>query len=102
KPMEQIYAIRVERGVSERRLEELGVADWSRWKSGECGYLWDWIVDEWVYIVSGSLLVHPVNSDLSGEYFAGDLVRFPKWFDAQLFFRGDYEQRYRFVAYGDN
>ncbi|RVW97405.1 hypothetical protein CK203_026322 [Vitis vinifera] len=32
----------------------------------------------------------------------GDLVRYPKWFEADLFFNGPYQERYRFRAYGDD
>lgn len=36
------------------------------------------------------------------RFVAGDLVRYPKWFEADLFFDGPYEEKYRFLAFGDD
>ncbi|CAA6659200.1 unnamed protein product [Spirodela intermedia] len=36
------------------------------------------------------------------RFVEGDLIRYPKWFEADLFFDGPYEERYRFRAYGDD
>ncbi|KAJ6820213.1 uncharacterized protein M6B38_348675 [Iris pallida] len=105
RPLEEIYNVRVERGVSRDRLEELGVERWSSWRSGRCRLPWDWHVDQQVYVVSGEVRVVPEGCR-TGERFmrfvAGDLVRYPKWFEADLFFDGPYEERYRFRAYGDD
>ncbi|KAG1361984.1 hypothetical protein COCNU_10G002030 [Cocos nucifera] len=105
RPLEEVYNVRVERGVSKERLEELSVERWSTWKTGRCRLPWDWHVDQQVYIVSGEVRVVPEGAK-SGDRFmrfvAGDLVRYPKWFEADLFFDGPYEERYRFRAYGDD
>ncbi|PKA58840.1 hypothetical protein AXF42_Ash000933 [Apostasia shenzhenica] len=105
RPLEEIYNVRVERGVSKERLAELGVDRWSTWKTGKCRVPWDWHVDQQVYVVSGEVRVVPEGAK-SGErymrFVAGDLVRYPKWFEADLFFNGPYEERYRFRAYGDD
>ncbi|PKU77246.1 uncharacterized protein LOC110109318 [Dendrobium catenatum] len=105
RPLEEIYNVRVERGVSKEMLANLGVERWSTWKTGKCRFPWDWHVDQQVYVVSGEVRVVPVGAK-SGErymrFVAGDLVRYPKWFEADLFFDGPYEERYRFRAYGDD
>ncbi|KAK8957044.1 hypothetical protein KSP39_PZI001079 [Platanthera zijinensis] len=105
RPLEEIYSVRVERGVSAERLEALGVDRWSTWKTGKFRLPWDWHVDQQVYVVSGEVRVLPEGAK-SGEnhmrFVAGDLVRYPKWFEADLFFDGPYEERYRFRAYGDD
>ncbi|XP_010933387.1 uncharacterized protein [Elaeis guineensis] len=105
RPLEEVYNVRVERRVSKERLEELSVERWSTWKTGRCCLPWDWHVDQQVYIVSGEVRVVPEGAK-SGDRFmrfvAGDLVRYPKWFEADLFFDGPYEERYRFRAYGDD
>ncbi|CAL9158896.1 unnamed protein product [Musa hybrid cultivar] len=105
RPLEDVYNVRVERRLSRERLAELGVDRWSVWKTGgRCRLPWDWHVDQQVYVVSGEVRVVPEGAK-SGERFmrfvAGDLVRYPKWFEADLFFDGPYEERYRFLAYGD-
>lgn len=105
RPLEEIYNVRVERGVSKERLAELGVERWSTWKTGKCRFPWDWHVDQQVYVVSGEVRVVPEGAKTAERYMrfvAGDLVRYPKWFEADLFFDGPYEERYRFRAYGDD
>ncbi|KAJ1693455.1 hypothetical protein LUZ63_010153 [Rhynchospora breviuscula] len=103
--VEEIYNVRVERNVPKERLMELGVQHWSIWKTGKCQVPWDWQVDQWVYIVSGEVRVVPEGAKSGDRYMrfvAGDLVRYPKWFEADMFFNGPYEERYRFRAYGDD
>uniref|UniRef100_A0A1D1XCX7 Ribonuclease HII n=1 Tax=Anthurium amnicola TaxID=1678845 RepID=A0A1D1XCX7_9ARAE len=105
--LEEIYKVRVERGVSKERLEVLGVERWSTWKTGRCVLPWDWHVDQQVYVVKGEVRVVPEGgAAFAGRrymrFVAGDLVRYPKWFEADLFFDGPYEERYRFRAYGDD
>ncbi|XP_077234875.1 uncharacterized protein LOC143877040 [Tasmannia lanceolata] len=102
KPLEELYNVRVERCVSPERLEELGVSRWSMWKTGKCRLPWDWHVDQQVYVVEGEVRVVPEGSERFMRFVAGDLVRYPKWFEADLFFNGPYEERYRFRAYGDD
>ncbi|KAJ3681627.1 hypothetical protein LUZ60_014200 [Juncus effusus] len=105
KSLEEVYKVRVERSVSKERLEELGVDNWSTWKSGKCRVPWNWHVDQLVYIVSGEVRVLPDGAK-SGErhmrFVAGDLVRYPKWMEADMYFDGPYEERYSFRAYGDD
>ena len=33
---------------------------------------------------------------------AGDLVLFPKWLVVEVAYRGEYEQKYKYYAYGDD
>ncbi|XP_043706219.1 uncharacterized protein LOC122655902 [Telopea speciosissima] len=102
KPLEELYNVRVEREVSKERLHELGVHRWSIWKTGKCKYPWDWHVDQLVYIEEGEVRVVPEGSERFMSFVAGDLVRYPKWFEADLFFNGPYRERYRFRAFGDD
>ncbi|KAK3022358.1 hypothetical protein RJ639_045309 [Escallonia herrerae] len=102
KPLEDLYHVRVERNVSQKRLTELGVSRWSTWKTGKCKLPWDWHVDQLVYIEEGEVRVVPEGSERFMRFVAGDLVRYPKWFEADLFFNDFYQERYRFRAYGDD
>ncbi|ONI18387.1 hypothetical protein PRUPE_3G212500 [Prunus persica] len=102
KPLEELYQVRVERKVSPERLAELGVSRWSMWKTGKCKLPWDWQVDQLVYIEEGEVRVVPEGSKQYMRFVAGDLVRYPKWLEADLFFNGPYQERYRFRAYGDD
>ncbi|KAF3559003.1 hypothetical protein F2Q69_00011465 [Brassica cretica] len=101
-PLEELYNVKVERKVSERRLEELGVSRWSVWKTGKCKLPWDWQVDQLVYIEEGEVRVVPQGSERFMQFLAGDLVRYPKWLEADLFFNAPYRERYCFKAYGDD
>ncbi|KAF3443430.1 hypothetical protein FNV43_RR13112 [Rhamnella rubrinervis] len=102
KPLEELYNVKVERKVSTERLAELGVSRWSTWKTGKCKLPWDWQVDQLVYIEEGEVRVVPEGSKRYMSFVAGDLVRYPKWFEADLFFNGPYQERYSFRAYGDD
>ncbi|KAK2649111.1 hypothetical protein Ddye_016600 [Dipteronia dyeriana] len=102
KPLEELYNVKVERKVSPERLKELGVSRWSVWKTGKSKLPWDWQVDQLVYIEEGEVRVVPEGSQRFMHFMAGDLVRYPKWFEADLWFNGPYQERYRFRAYGDD
>ncbi|KAF5178187.1 plastid transcriptionally active [Thalictrum thalictroides] len=102
KPMEELYNIKVERGLTAKRLDELGVSRWSMWKTGKCQLSWDWQVDQLVYIVEGEVRVVPEGSERYMRFVAGDLVRYPKWFEADLYFNAPYQELYSFRAYGDD
>ncbi|KAL5797941.1 hypothetical protein ACOSQ2_002761 [Xanthoceras sorbifolium] len=102
KPLEELYNVRVERKVSPERLKELGVSRWSMWKTNKSKLPWDWQVDQLVYIEEGEVRVVPEGSQQFMQFVAGDLVRYPKWFEADLWFNGPYQERYSFRAYGDD
>lgn len=102
RPVEERFQLQVERNVDEARLQELNVKRWCKWESDVCAYDHEWQVDEQVYIVKGCVRVTPEDCEDCTYFYAGDLVRFPKWFSATLNFEGEYEQRYRFLAYGDD
>ena len=102
KSLEELYNVKVERKVSPERLARLGVSKWSVWKTGKCRLPWDWQVDQLVYIEEGEVRVVPEGSKRFMQFVAGDLVRYPKWFEADLWFNGPYQERYRFIAYGDD
>ncbi|PIA64841.1 hypothetical protein AQUCO_00100365v1 [Aquilegia coerulea] len=102
KPMEELYNIKVERGLTAKRLDELGVSRWSMWKTGKSQLSWDWQVDQLVYIVEGEVRVVPEGSERYMQFVAGDLVRYPKWFEADLYFNAPYQELYSFRAYGDD
>ncbi|KAL1348093.1 hypothetical protein HN51_024075 [Arachis hypogaea] len=102
KSLEELYNVKVERKVSSERLAQLGVSKWSVWKTGKCKLPWDWQVDQLVYIEEGEVRVVPEGSKRFMQFVAGDLVRYPKWFEADLWFNGPYQERYSFRAYGDD
>ncbi|KAL9233076.1 hypothetical protein vseg_008115 [Gypsophila vaccaria] len=102
KSLEELYNVKVERKVSSDRLKELGVSRWSMWKTGKCKMPWDWHVDQLVYVEEGEVRVVPEGSKGYMSFKAGDLVRYPKWFEADLWFNGYYQERYSFRAYGDD
>jgi uncharacterized cupin superfamily protein len=102
KPLEELYNVRVERKASPQRLAELGVSRWSVWKTSKCKLPWDWQVDQLVYIEEGEVRVVPEGSKKFMQFVAGDLVRYPKWLEADLWFNGPYQERYTFRAYGDD
>ena len=102
KPLEELYNVRVERKAPVERLEKLGVSRWSMWKTGKCTLPWDWQAEQLVYIEEGEVRVVPEGSKRFMSFVAGDLVRYPKWFEADLYFNGPYQERYSFRAYGDD
>ncbi|KAK9672060.1 hypothetical protein RND81_12G073500 [Saponaria officinalis] len=102
KSLEELYNVRVERKISRERMKELGVSRWSIWKTGKCKLPWDWHVDQLVYVEEGEVRVVPEGSKGYMSFKAGDLVRYPKWFEADLWFNGYYQERYCFRAYGDD
>ncbi|XP_050207220.1 uncharacterized protein LOC126656653 [Mercurialis annua] len=102
KSLEELYNVKVEREVTADRLAELGVSKWSVWKTGKCKLPWDWQTDQLVYVEEGEVRVVPEGSERYMRFVAGDLVRYPKWLEADLFFNGPYQERYSFRAYGDD
>ncbi|XP_061338224.1 uncharacterized protein LOC133285080 [Gastrolobium bilobum] len=100
--LEELYNVKVERKLSPERLAQLGVSTWSVWKTGKSKLPWDWQVDQLVYIEEGEVRVVPQGSKRFMQFVAGDLVRYPKWFEADLWFNGPYQERYSFRAYGDD
>ncbi|KAJ4835337.1 hypothetical protein Tsubulata_044466 [Turnera subulata] len=98
----ELYNVRVEKKASPERLAELGVSRWSTWKTGHGKLAWDWHVDQLVYIEEGEVFVVPQGCKSYLQFEKGDLVRYPKWFEADLFFFGPYQERYSFRAYGDD
>ncbi|KAL8506786.1 hypothetical protein ACS0TY_017616 [Phlomoides rotata] len=102
KPLEELYNVKVERKVPKERLAQLNVSRWSIWKTGKCKLPWDWQVDQLVYVEEGEVRVVPEGSERYMRFVAGDLVRYPKWFEADLFFNDFYQERYSFRAYGDD
>ncbi|KAI3840127.1 hypothetical protein MKX03_003583 [Papaver bracteatum] len=102
KSLEELYNIKVEHNVSKDRLEKLAVSRWSMWKTGKCRLSWDWQVDQLVYVVEGEVRVVPEGSEEYMSFVAGDLIRYPKWFEADLWFNAPYQELYSFRAYGDD
>ncbi|KAI3964427.1 hypothetical protein MKX01_007117 [Papaver californicum] len=62
---------------------EYRLSRWSKWKTVKCRLSWDWQVDQLVIC-------------------SGDLIRYPKWFEADLWFNAPYQELYSFIAYGDD
>ncbi|KAG2286596.1 hypothetical protein Bca52824_046200 [Brassica carinata] len=80
---EELYNVKVEPKVSQGRLDELG-----------CKLPWDWQVDQLVYIEEGEVRVVPEGSKKFMQFLAGDLVQYPKWLEADLFFNAPYRERF--------
>jgi ethanolamine utilization protein EutQ (cupin superfamily) len=63
---------------------------------------WDWQADQLVYIEEGEVRVVPEARKHFMLFVSGDLTWCPKWFEADLWFNGPYQERYSFQTYGDN
>ncbi|RDX87630.1 hypothetical protein CR513_30875, partial [Mucuna pruriens] len=100
KSLEELYNVKVERKVSPERLAELGVSKWSVWKTGKGKLPWDWQVDQLVYVEEGEVRVVPQGSKRFMQFLAGDLVRYPKWFEADLWFNGPYQEQWQTYSLG--
>ncbi|XP_073294604.1 uncharacterized protein [Primulina huaijiensis] len=86
----------------EKSLEELYNVRVERKETGKCRITWDWHVDQLVYVEEGEVRVVPQGSKRYMQFLAGDLIRYPKWLEADLYFNDFYQERYSFRAYGDD
>ncbi len=61
----------------ERKLEELGVENWSPWSCDVSTFDWEYDCDETAYLYEGRVKVVTRDGE-EVEIKAGDLVKFPK------------------------
>lgn len=59
------------------------------WKTGKCKLPWDWDVDNLVFIEEGL------------SFICNMWLVYTKWFEADIWFSGFYQERYNFQAYGE-
>ncbi|MBE9610139.1 cupin domain-containing protein [Chitinilyticum piscinae] len=68
-------AVRVERGLDEVRLQQLGVRNWPVWEKEPSRFPWHYDVSETCYLLSGRVTVYPDHGE-PVELVAGNLVTF--------------------------
>lgn len=68
--------IMIEQGVSQERLQQLGVDTWDDWSCGFSSFDWCYPQREVCYLLEGAVLVTP-DDGAPVELQAGDLVVFP-------------------------
>lgn len=71
-----------ESDVSEHRLDELGVKEWTSWEKETSEFDWSYSSTETCYVQNGQFTVHlPNGESLTAE--AGDIVQFPAGLDCK-------------------
>lgn len=68
--------IKIEKNVTEERLEEMGVRSWPIWTKEVSEFPWSYDEEETCYFLEGKVVVTPVGGE-PVEIGAGDLVTFP-------------------------
>ncbi|KAG0610146.1 hypothetical protein M758_7G041700 [Ceratodon purpureus] len=76
--VEEKLGVRIERGPSEARLQELGIRSWPKWGCQASKFPWTYDGKETCYLLKGKVKVYPEGSSDFVEFGAGDLVVFPK------------------------
>ena len=69
--------IKVEKNPDQKRLQELGVYDWSIWTKEASEFPWTYDESETCYFLEGEVVVSPEEGE-PVEVGKGDLVTFPK------------------------
>ena len=69
--------IKIEKKPDQKRLEELGVFDWSIWTKEASEFPWTYDESETCYFLEGEVVVSPENGE-PVKVGKGDLVTFPK------------------------
>ena len=69
--------IKVEKNPDQKRLQELGVHDWSIWTKEASEFPWTYDESETCYFLEGEVVVSPEEGE-PVEVGKGDLVTFPK------------------------
>jgi uncharacterized cupin superfamily protein len=68
--------IKVERDISEERLQELGVFGWPTWTKEASTFRWEYDGTETCYFLEGDVIVTPEGGE-PVRVGKGDLVTFP-------------------------
>ena len=61
---------------TQKKLEELGIQNWSPWECEPSQFDWEYSSDETAYLYEGKVKVNTGSEEV--EVNAGDLVTFPK------------------------
>lgn len=61
---------------SQKKLEELGIQNWSPWECEPSQFDWEYSAEETAYLHEGKVKVNTGSEEI--EVNAGDLVTFPK------------------------
>ena len=87
--------IKVERGPSDERLNELGVRGWPIWTKETSTFPWSYDSSETCYFLEGNVTVTPDGGEpvLVGK---GDLVTFPSGMSCTWEIRGAVKKHYTF------
>jgi len=87
--------IKVERGPSEERLEELGVRGWPIWTKEASTFPWSYDSSETCYFLEGDVTVTPDGGE-PVQVGKGDLVTFPSGMSCTWEIRGAVKKHYTF------
>lgn len=68
--------IKIEKNVTEEKLEEMGVRSWPIWTKEVSEFPWSYDEEETCYFLEGKVVVTPAGGE-PVEIGAGDLVTFP-------------------------
>ena len=87
--------ISVEKNPDPKRLEELGVYEWSIWTKEASEFPWSYDESETCYFLEGDVVVTPEDGD-PVEVGKGDLVIFPKGMSCTWKIRKDVKKHFIF------
>ena len=87
--------IKIEKKPDQKRLEELGVLDWSIWTKEASEFPWTYDESETCYFLEGEVVVSPENGE-PVEIGKGDLVTFPKGMSCTWKIRKDVKKHFIF------
>jgi uncharacterized cupin superfamily protein len=87
--------IKVERGPSAGRLEELGVTGWPIWTKEVSTFPWSYDSAETCYFLEGDVVVTPEGGE-PVQVGKGDLVTFPSGMSCTWEIRGAVKKHYTF------
>jgi uncharacterized cupin superfamily protein len=87
--------IKVERGPSRERLEELGVTAWPIWTKEISTFPWSYDSAETCYFLEGDVIVTPDGGE-PVQVGKGDLVTFPSGMSCTWEIRGAVKKHYTF------
>lgn len=87
--------IKVERQISQDRLEKLGITSWPIWTKEQSEFPWTYDDTETCYFLEGYAVVIP-DGGLPVEIGKGDLVTFPAGMSCVWTIRRDVKKHYAF------
>lgn len=88
--------IRIERGVGDERLAELGIRDWPVWSKEVSVFPWHYDATETCYVLEGEVIVTPDDGEpvVVGK---GDLALFPRGMTCTWDVRAPIKKHYNFA-----